>query len=106
MSPLNQTATEYILEGNPIRAVEAGYFAVLGQWFYFLIALAVIIAIQYKTESAEATGLIMLIIGGVGFTWYFPAISGSTSMSVWGVWTIMMIIGITMIFYKWFERRE
>ena len=107
MSPtIYNESIDHLLNIRVFPAMTGPYIALLGGWFYFILAWLVIVAIYFKTESAEMMAMAMLIFGGIGFVWNFPGTHQTNNLSLWGIWTILMIFGLSLIWYKWMGRRE
>lgn len=98
-------AWEYLKNASYLKAVETGYTEILGGWFYLVLAMVVIAAVQFKTNSSEATSLAMLILGAVGgFLNFFPPSGDASNVSMGLVYLIIMGVGMTMIAWKLFKK--
>lgn len=104
-------AYELLLEFKVMDAITTIYTDVLGGWFFVFIGLMIPIAVYLKTESPEATGMAMLILGllGVGgsvsgFVNKFPGASeGTGNIAIVAVWALITVVGLGMLVMKWWR---
>lgn len=106
-------AWEEVLAGNILNGTMSVYTEFMGGWFFVILGLMVPTAVYLKTESPEATGMVMFIIGMIGtggtisgFISKFPGASNETgNVMILGVWALMTVVGLGMIVFKWWRQR-
>ena len=106
-------AYEEIISGNVLNGTMSVYTEIMGGWFFVILGLIIPTAVYLKTESPEATGMTMFIIGMLGtggtvsgFIGRFPGASGGTgNIMILSVWVLMTVVGISMIAFKWWRQR-
>jgi len=103
---MSTEAFTLLTQGKWLDAIIKGYTSVMGDFFFLFIALGIIIAVQFKTESAENTSVVMLIMGGIGLTkTLLPAIQGTGNFNMVYIWGFMVAMGLALPFFK-FTRED
>lgn len=104
------TPWEELMVGNYSTAIVSGFTDVLGGWFYLMFALVLVAAVQFKTDSSEATAWMMIILGAVGATTsflnLFPPVGSAGGVNIGLMWLLMIGIGAGMIVYKIAKRNR
>ena len=105
-------AYDLLRSGNFTQAIETTYTGaagapLLGDWFYLFLILPIIVAVQLRTESSEATSLTMIILGLMGgFLAKFPSTGeGAANFGPMIAYVMIVAIGMTMIFFKFVRSR-
>ena len=104
---MSVSAFEHLAAGRWMEAITGVYTDVIGGWFYLFLALGIIAAVQFKTESAENTSIVMILMGSMGLsTTLIPAINGTGNFNMVYIWGFMCAMGLALPFLKFVARRE
>jgi len=85
--------------GNIMNAIlHTGYIA-MGEWFYFMLVLMVIIPVQLKGGNMRFTGLVMIILAGLNIgRLLFPA-QDTFILPTAGIWILLGAMGASLIIF-------
>jgi len=98
MRPMNTLLTQYLMKGDLVGFVTGCYTMRLGEVFYGLVLLALMIPIYIRYQSLMAVAVLMLLLGAViEYMIPTPAITMSK---------ILIILGVAGILYRLFVRRD
>ncbi len=99
------SAIEYLLEGDIFPALSTPYTSLIGGWFYAILILAIASAVQFRTQSMEATGIVLLTLSGAGIiTNLIPGVTEGVNWNLSAILSLIAIIGFTMMIWKTVRR--
>lgn len=107
---MSQIPLNHLIDGNITAAITTTYTGIMGDWFIIILLFSVLMVVQFRTQSIEATSITALVLGAVGwgsatvFGGLIGGIVGADNINLLAVYALLMVFGLGMMIWRVFKR--